>query len=183
MYSINTFPLSDFILLYCDKDYSFVNNDTEAAKKLIREYEEAIIDTDNGRNEQVGEIEALNSFLSRMKTLHEVVKTIPDPRLMSILYAELRFKHQGSHEDDLSMIEAKIAGHQISYNQKKAEFDKQNEGKTTVTYDWFIDTCVSMSDINKYAIKIQDLTVKEFTVRYKQLLRYIAKMNEKKTTA
>lgn len=183
MYSINTFPLKDFILLYCDGDYSFVNGDEAAAKELIKQYEDAIGDPNSDRNEQVGHIEALSIFINRMKIMIDIATTNTDSRIMDILKDELRFVDQESHDENIRMATNKLQGHILQYNQRKAEYDKQNKGNVTVNYDWFIDTCISMSDMNKYAIRINDLTVKEFCTRYKQLIRYIAKMNEKKTTA
>lgn len=172
-HSINTLPLAEFIPIYCDKECGQYT--PEQAAQFISQYYDAISGNESQRNELVGQIEALNSFVRRISLLIGLCRQSPDGRLVEALKAD-GFKYHG--DDPIESLKNQLTRYKIKLKDLTDRYEKQKSTDVVVNYEWFLNACINMSDVSKYPIRIQDLTVKEFCIRYKQMIQYIKKQQQ-----
>lgn len=171
--TIDKFPLEKFIAIYCDKEYGEL---TEAqAKHLISQYHDAMADEGGEKNTLVARIEYLNSFVNRIKILVYNARQSRDMRFIEAL-KEDGFKYQGDTVDDeqLDRIELQLKKYEeIELPNLKKEYESDAKKGVPINYEWFLQTCINISDMCKYPIRIENLNVKEFCIRYKSLVKYV----------
>lgn len=177
--NINTFPLSKFIPIYCDAEYGELSE--EQAKELIAQYQDAITIETDGRQDLASELQALDSFINRCKLNIKSLEVAIYPEIIAEMREDgFKYTDCDTWDDHLLQIDrlnTQLANHVAKYNLLKSQYDKLNSKGEPVSYDWFLKTCMSISDMVKYRVTINDLSVKEFCLRYKEYVRYVEKMS------
>ncbi|PHJ52275.1 hypothetical protein VF04_38025 [Nostoc linckia z7] len=165
--------------MYVDKELGELTR--EQANQLIEQYHDAIADDSAGQIQLIGGIEYRNSYLSRVGMCINVCRQVYHPDLIDALNQALKdgnvnYKYQPEEIDneELDHIEALLKKVELRQKDLIRQYEKDSGKKSVVNWDWFIDACLSMSQVfAPQIINIGILTVKEFCLQYKRFSKAI----------
>lgn len=173
--------------MYVDKELGELT--PQEANTLIEQYHDAIADDSSGQIQLMGSIEYLNSYIARVTMNIDMCSQVYDPRLVESLNQALKdgnikYIYEGEEIDNeqLDEIRNKLTQRKIQQKELIQRYNKDNDKKSVINWDWFLDACLSMSQVFEYAVKIDDLSVKAFCLLYKRFVKQVEKMNSKTKT-